>query len=276
MIENNHSINSVFDVMKYCTKEYQLDARMGPKAIIQTFSRRPVTKQDISTMKSILEEEGLIPFNSGEFGVTSLLEKKKFLSYVDFNDDFTDYTMVEKDESMFSNKEVFEQYVKEYKIYIEKENADLLGKKLQEFGHTLREPSMYDIMHDLRGEPLNNLDDYILDIPEINDFLAEGSYLIFYDGLVRYYVNSPCDMRLAIDAGMKTEYEIFPLFYKTYYPFAMDNGPCERLPSNCWFEKIDGDQYLTVNDTNAYIKVMERVSTAELNSADFRKKYYEL
>jgi len=274
--------NSIGDVVRYISKQPKLDQRLGVKKICQLIEQKPVTKENMQQVKVALEEEGAQAYKSGEYPVLSNLKDYKFLLYVDFSNNFSDYSMSKKSESDFMFQEECEQYQKAYKEYSLVNKRVLLKKRLDDLGVNVNvDNNMF--YEDITGEQLFDLDDVIINIPEVNELLADGSYIINAGGIIRIYVLTRCAMQVALNNLKRMPYPIDPVFYKTFSGGTWEDGiqppdfpPCEDIPLDCVFEEIEGVKTLVVGSSESFDILLGKGLIDKYNSLEDYKifKYY--
>jgi hypothetical protein len=188
--------------------------RMGLRKIGESLTGSAVSREGTKALSVFFESVNLTKHNDGKYPVPKDLEQYDYLKLVKFNENYTEFTVPEMSEDGFSSVRELELYKKAKTQYMEKYYIDPWQKKLDAWG--LSHSNAYsEVWDDITGRPLK-LEDYILDVPDINDRLAEGSGVIGYQGLCLIYVETREAMKTALNNICKSKYEIMPKFYKTF------------------------------------------------------------
>ena len=245
--------------------------RYSIKGIWNTLTNIAMPKKIGTKLREELAGIGFIGGSNGSIATFKNLEQYRCLiPYAIFKGDTYMITDVYKDEmspielKMYKEAEKMEeklpkesQWAKTLeKLDLEQTNIGLHGEYIQ-----------------VIGEPLQDLEDIKVDIPEVTRFLPEGASLIKYRNTAYLYVTTPCILELTLKNLQFMEIDITPVFYQTFeggvnlqtdIKYGEETGkksfpPCEDLPRGSHFESFpDYEMALAISSTQAYVSLIEK------------------
>ncbi len=264
-------------------------AAMGKRGSIRglwtSLTNIPLPK---ATGTELREELNVLGFKAGANGSIPIfadIDQYRWLVYFGiFNDDCSAYTVPELDESVMNPIELgMYKHARDQFLALPKESA--WEKRVQELG--LKIPDRFEDMV-ITGEPISNLEDIKIAIPEVTDFLPENAHLIKYKSAPYLYVTTPCALKLTLENIRLMQIDIVPMYYKTFEggTSSVDHEafpPCEDLPKGAYFESFpEHEMALAITTPEAYISLIkkgiyQRYSTIEeWNGYSININYYFL